>query len=79
MLNKGRIIRAGRVSIVGHQVTNVPLMLTSEMLPAFRFLVYYVLPWNHGVEVVADSMSVDVESHCVGSVSQFALDVCCFL
>ncbi|XP_053472713.1 complement C3 [Ictalurus furcatus] len=67
VLNKGRIIRAGRVSIVGHQVTNVPLMLTSEMLPAFRFVVYYVLPWHHGVEVVADSMSVDVESHCVGS------------
>ncbi|KAM9493802.1 complement C3-like [Clarias gariepinus] len=67
VLNKGRIIRADRVSIGGHEVTNIPLKVTSEMLPAFRFVAYYVLPWDHSVEVVADSVSVDVESHCVGS------------
>lgn len=76
MLNKGRIIRAGRASIVGQEVTNVPLLVTSEMLPAFRFVAYYVLPWLSRVEVVADSVSVDVESSCVGSVSQFVFDVC---
>lgn len=76
MLNKGRIIRAGRASIVGQEVTNVPLLVTSEMLPAFRFVAYYVLPWLSRVEVVADSVSVDVESGCVGSVSQFVFDVC---
>ncbi|KAM9493803.1 complement C3-like [Clarias gariepinus] len=67
VLNKGRIIRAGKVSIGGHEVTNVTLVLTSEMLPAFRFVSYYLLPWESNVEVVADSISVDVESHCVGS------------
>ncbi|XP_060767191.1 complement C3-like [Neoarius graeffei] len=67
VLNKGRIIRAGRASIVGQEVTNVPLLVTSEMLPAFRFVAYYVLPWLSRVEVVADSVSVDVESGCVGS------------
>lgn len=76
MLNKGRIIRAGRASIIGQEVTNVPLLVTSEMLPAFRFVAYYVLPWLFRVEVVADSVSVDVESGCVGSVSQFVFDVC---
>ncbi|XP_053347640.1 complement C3-like [Clarias gariepinus] len=67
VLNKGRIIRAGRVSVGERELTNVPLLLTSEMLPAFRFVAYYVLPWDHSVEVVADSVSVDVESRCVGS------------
>ncbi|KAF5897905.1 complement C3-like, partial [Clarias magur] len=67
VLNKGRIIRAGRVSIGGHQVASVTLVLTSKMLPAFRFVSYYLLPWESNVEVVADSISVDVESHCVGS------------
>lgn len=75
MLNKGRIIRAGRVSVVEQEVTNVPLLVTSEMLPAFRFVAYYVLPWLYRVEVVADSVSVDVESGCVGSVSQFVFNV----
>ncbi|KAF5897904.1 complement C3-like, partial [Clarias magur] len=67
VLNKGRIINAGRVSVEGHGVTNVPLVVTSEMLPAFRFVAYYILPWHSNVEVVADSVSVDVESQCVGS------------
>ncbi|KAK2819584.1 hypothetical protein Q7C36_021230 [Tachysurus vachellii] len=65
VLNKGRIIRAGRVNVEGHDVINIPLLLTSEMLPSFRFVAYYVLPWQLKVELVADSISVDVESHCV--------------
>lgn len=77
VLSKGRMIHAGRVSVGEHEVTNFPLLLTSEMVPAFRFVAYYVLPWLSRVEVVADSVSVDVESHCVGSVSHFAFDVCC--
>ncbi|KAK3509967.1 hypothetical protein QTP70_023783, partial [Hemibagrus guttatus] len=69
VLNKGRIIRAGRVNVEGHEVINIPLLLTSEMLPLFRFVAYYVLPWHFRTEVVADSVSVDVESHCVKPLS----------
>ncbi|TSK67244.1 Complement C3 [Bagarius yarrelli] len=69
VLNKGRIIRAGKVNVVGHEETNFPLLLTSEMLPAFRFVAYYVLPWQFRAEVVADSVSANVESHCVGSLN----------
>lgn len=79
MLNKGRIIRAGRVNAEGHEVINIPLLLTSEMLPLFRFVAYYVLPWQFRAEVVADSISVDVESHCVELVSQCVFNVCCLL
>ncbi|KAI4888865.1 hypothetical protein NFI96_005338 [Prochilodus magdalenae] len=67
ILNKGKIIRAGKVPIAGRDVTNFPLLITSEFLPAFRLLAYYMLPWNFGGEVVADSMLVEVESNCVGS------------
>lgn len=79
MLNKGRIIRAGRVNVEGHEVINIPLLLTSEMLPSFRFVAYYVLPWQFKVELVADSISVDVESHCVEPVSQFVFNFGCLL
>lgn len=50
-------------------VINIPLLVTSEMLPAFRFVAYYILPWQYRAEVVADSVFVDMEDRCVGSVS----------
>ncbi|KAI5088907.1 hypothetical protein C0J45_21479 [Silurus meridionalis] len=67
VLNKGRIIRTGKIDIKGHEMTNFPLLLTSEMMPAFRFVVYYILPWSSKIEVVSDSILVAVESNCVGS------------
>ncbi|MCJ8747533.1 hypothetical protein PDJAM_G00154640 [Pangasius djambal] len=67
VLNKGKIIRVGRLNITEDEVTTVPLLLTSEMLPAFRFVVYCIFPWPYAVEVVADSILVNVESHCLGS------------
>lgn len=74
MLNKGKIIRVGRVNVTEDEVTNVTLLLTSDMLPAFRFVAYYIKSLQYGEEVVADSVLVNVESHCLGSVSQFALE-----
>ncbi len=74
MLSKGNIIHAGRINVKDMVVINIPLLITSEMLPAFRIVAYYVLPWQHRVEVVADSVFVDVEDRCVGSVS--SCDVC---
>ncbi|KAI5627845.1 complement component c3b, tandem duplicate 2 isoform X2 [Silurus asotus] len=67
VLNKGRIIRTGKIDIKGHEITNFPQLLTSEMMPAFRFVVYYILPWSSKIEVVSDSILVAVESNCVGS------------
>lgn len=73
MLNKGKIIRAGRANLAEDEVTTVSLLVTSEMVPAFRFVVYSILSLPYMVEVVADSIFVNVESHCLGSVSQFAI------
>ncbi len=50
-------------------IINIPLLVTSEMVPAFRIVAYYILPWQHRAEVVADSVFVDVQDRCVGSVS----------
>ncbi|KAF4093330.1 hypothetical protein AMELA_G00000940 [Ameiurus melas] len=67
VLNKGKIIRVGRVNVTEDEVTNVTLLLTSDMLPAFRFVAYYIKSSLYGGEVVADSVLVNVESHCLGS------------
>ncbi|MCI4393327.1 hypothetical protein PGIGA_G00156260 [Pangasianodon gigas] len=67
VLNKGKIIHVGRMNRTEDEVTTVPLLLTSEMLPAFRFVVYWILPWSYAVEVLADSILVNVESRCLGS------------
>ncbi|XP_050950691.1 LOW QUALITY PROTEIN: complement C3-like [Labeo rohita] len=69
VLNKGNIIHAGRISVTHLDVINIPLLVTSEMLPAFRFVAYYIVPWEQPAEVVADSVFVDVEDRCVGSLS----------
>ncbi|NP_001093483.1 complement C3b.1 precursor [Danio rerio] len=74
VLNKGKIIQAGRVNVKGQDVTSVHLLITTEMLPAFRFVAYYVLPWQHRAEVVADSVFVDVEDRCVGSLNVGPVD-----
>ncbi|XP_059399391.1 ophiophagus venom factor-like [Carassius carassius] len=69
VLNKGNIIQAVRMNVRDLDVINIPLLVTSEMLPAFRFVAYYILPWQYRAEVVADSVFVDVEDRCVGSLS----------
>ncbi|KAK1802347.1 hypothetical protein P4O66_022017 [Electrophorus voltai] len=69
VLSKGKIVRAGKVSVEGHEVTSTSLLVNPDMLPAFRFVAYYVLPRRHGAEVVADSVLVDIGSQCMGSLS----------
>ncbi|XP_052446981.1 complement C3-like [Carassius gibelio] len=69
VLNKGKIITAARVNVECLDVVNIPLLLTTEMLPSFRLVAYYILPWQLNAEVVADSVFVDVEDQCVASLS----------
>ncbi|XP_036421057.1 complement C3-like isoform X2 [Colossoma macropomum] len=69
IVNKGKIIHAGKVRVAGQDITNFPLLITSDFQPAFRLLAYYVLPWSWKGEVVVESMLVEVESDCVGSLT----------
>ncbi|KAI5088909.1 complement component c3b, tandem duplicate 2 isoform X2 [Silurus meridionalis] len=67
VLNKGKMIRAGKVNVTEYDVANFSLLLTPEMLPAFRFVAYYILPFPYSLDVMADSLLVNVESRCLGS------------
>ncbi|KAK6300730.1 hypothetical protein J4Q44_G00288280 [Coregonus suidteri] len=69
VLNKGKIIVAKRLEVGGQDVTNVLLTVTTEMMPSFRVVAFYMLPWAGRSEVVADSVWVDVEDACVGALS----------
>ncbi|KAI5629916.1 complement component c3b, tandem duplicate 2 isoform X2 [Silurus asotus] len=67
VLNKGKIIRAGKVNVTKYNAAKFSLLLTPEMVPAFRFVAYYILPLQHDVDLMADSLLVNVQSQCLGS------------
>ncbi|KAK7882750.1 hypothetical protein WMY93_028924 [Mugilogobius chulae] len=61
ILTKGKILEGKRVPVIGQQVTSVPVTITPEMIPTFRFVAFYLL----GTEVVSDSLKVEVSNSCV--------------
>ncbi|XP_034092136.1 complement C3-like isoform X2 [Gymnodraco acuticeps] len=74
VLNKGKIIVADRVDVAGQVITSVELPITPEMMPSFRFVAFYSIPWYGGEEVVPDSIWVDVEDSCVGGLNVGPVD-----
>ncbi|XP_033986006.1 venom factor-like [Trematomus bernacchii] len=74
VLNKGKIIVAERVDVAGQLITSVDLNVTPEMMPSFRFVAFYRIPWNRGEELVPDSIWVDVEDSCVGGLNVGPVD-----
>ncbi|KAL1005735.1 hypothetical protein UPYG_G00063310 [Umbra pygmaea] len=69
VLNKGKIIIAKRLEVGGQELTNIPLTVNTEMMPSFRFVAFYTLPWAGTAEVVSDSVWVDVKDACVGALN----------
>lgn len=69
VLNKGKIITAERQVVMGQLVTSVFLVVTSEMMPSFRVVAFYSIPWAGRDELVSDSVWIDVVDRCVGGVS----------
>ncbi|XP_027488730.1 cobra venom factor-like, partial [Corapipo altera] len=67
IMSKGRIVRAGRQRHeAGQSLVTMSLPVTPELVPSFRIVAYYhVLPG----EIVADSVWVDVQDTCMGTVS----------
>ncbi|XP_036413136.1 complement C3-like [Colossoma macropomum] len=72
ILSKGRIVTASRYQTSGNSVIAVPLEVTKEMLPSFRVVAYYHVGSS---EVVADSIWVDVQDTCMGSLKVDVEDV----
>ncbi|XP_061563254.1 complement C3-like [Cololabis saira] len=74
VLNKGRIQSAERVAVTGQIVTSVGLLVTPEMMPSFRVVAFYSIPWNGQEEVVSDSVWIDVTDSCVGGLTVGSAD-----
>lgn len=72
VLSKGKIIQAERMDVSSQLISNVGLTITTEMMPSFRFVAFYRIPWQRREEVVADSIWVDVANTCPGAVSDTA-------
>uniref|UniRef100_A0A8C6NJW6 Complement component c3b, tandem duplicate 2 n=1 Tax=Nothobranchius furzeri TaxID=105023 RepID=A0A8C6NJW6_NOTFU len=65
VVNKGKIIAAKNQDVMDQLVTTVDLAVTSEMMPSFRVVAFYSLPWVGREEVVSDSVWIDVVDTCV--------------
>uniref|UniRef100_A0A667WKL1 Complement component c3b, tandem duplicate 1 n=1 Tax=Myripristis murdjan TaxID=586833 RepID=A0A667WKL1_9TELE len=69
VINKGKIIVAKRMDVSSQVISSVALAVTKEMMPSFRILAFYKVPWAGRDEVVADSIWVDVDDSCVGGLN----------
>ncbi|KAG7454999.1 hypothetical protein MATL_G00251910 [Megalops atlanticus] len=67
VVSRGQIIQKGKWPVTaGQKVMKQSLKVTAEMLPSFRLVAYYSVP-QRSHEIVSDSLWVDVEDVCMGS------------
>ncbi|XP_075758404.1 A.superbus venom factor 1 [Pelodiscus sinensis] len=65
ILNKGKIIRAGRqAKEAGQSLVTMYLPITPDLIPSFRIVAYYHVGQK---EIVADSLWLDVQDSCMGT------------
>ncbi|XP_041838364.1 complement C3-like [Melanotaenia boesemani] len=74
VLNKGKIINAQRMDVADQQVTSIGLTVTSEMMPSFRVVAFFSIPWAGREEVVSDSVWIDVADSCIGGLEVGPVD-----
>ncbi|XP_021487496.1 complement C3 [Meriones unguiculatus] len=69
VMSKGKLLKAGRqVREPGQDLVVLSLPITTDFIPSFRVVAYYTLTGASGKrEVVADSVWVDVQDSCVGT------------
>uniref|UniRef100_A0A672Q3A3 Complement C3-like n=1 Tax=Sinocyclocheilus grahami TaxID=75366 RepID=A0A672Q3A3_SINGR len=63
ILSKGQIVKADRFKRQGQSLVTLPVTVTKDMVPSFRFVAYYHVG---STEVVSDSVWVDVKDTCMG-------------
>uniref|UniRef100_A0A673L8Y7 Complement C3-like n=1 Tax=Sinocyclocheilus rhinocerous TaxID=307959 RepID=A0A673L8Y7_9TELE len=71
ILSKGQIVQADRFKRQGQSLVTLPVTVTKDMVPSFRFVAYYHVGPS---EVVSDSVWVDVKDTCMGTVGQPSQD-----
>ncbi|XP_070782562.1 complement C3-like [Enoplosus armatus] len=64
VLSRGQLVKHGRFRRQGEVLISLIEPITKEMLPSFRIIAYYHTNDN---EVVSDSVWIDVEDSCMGS------------
>ncbi|XP_032389036.1 complement C3 isoform X2 [Etheostoma spectabile] len=64
ILSRGQLVKHGRYRNTGQMLMSMIVTITKNMLPSFRIIVYYHPNDN---EVVSDSVWVDAEDSCMGS------------
>lgn len=69
ILSRGQLVKYGLYRRQGQMLISMTIPVTTNMMPSFRLIVYYHPSDN---EVVSDSVWVDVEDSCMGSVRQRA-------
>uniref|UniRef100_A0A8C4TAS4 NTR domain-containing protein n=1 Tax=Erpetoichthys calabaricus TaxID=27687 RepID=A0A8C4TAS4_ERPCA len=66
--NKGSLIKAGRQQRPrGQTFISMWLPIERQMIPSFRFVAYYYVTTGGTTEIVSDSVWVDVEDSCIGT------------
>ncbi|KAK7930619.1 hypothetical protein WMY93_007014 [Mugilogobius chulae] len=68
VLNKGRILKSKRLNVASQVEIVDSLSVTPDMMPSFRVVAFYSLPWTREEEVVSDSIYVDVTDSCAKKV-----------
>ncbi|KAK2817445.1 hypothetical protein Q5P01_025636 [Channa striata] len=74
VISKGKITEADRADVTNQLVTTVGLTVTPDMMPSFRFVAFYSIPWASREEVVSDSIWIDVADACVGGLKVGPVD-----
>ncbi|KAM9363630.1 complement C3-like [Symphorus nematophorus] len=64
ILSRGQLVKYGRYRTAGQILISMIVTITKAMLPSFRIIAYYHTNDN---EVVSDSVWVDAEDSCMGS------------
>ncbi len=72
ILSKGQIVQVDRFKRRGQSLVTLPVSVTKDMVPSFRFVAYYHVGSS---EVVSDSVWVDVKDTCMGTVGQPSQEV----
>ncbi|XP_018421191.1 PREDICTED: complement C3-like [Nanorana parkeri] len=68
ILSRGRIVAKGREEFdEGQTFRTLTLFITSDFIPSFQLVAYYVANTRVGHEIVSDAVLVDVADSCVGT------------
>uniref|UniRef100_A0A8C4T7V5 Complement C3-like n=1 Tax=Erpetoichthys calabaricus TaxID=27687 RepID=A0A8C4T7V5_ERPCA len=68
IMNKGSLVRVGRqVRQKGQSLVTLSLLVDTQLVPSFRFVAYYFVTTGGQMEIVTDSIWVDVKDTCMGT------------